>query len=590
MIGSGIRDQRARSRVIHSFIAGLSSALFLVLAFPPFSYWGFAFLIPFPLFIVARSKRGSASVNAFWVAIGTMPAWIWTHSWISEISAAGVVPLVIQLSFFSFLFISIATKLVRRYGKAAFILPVAWVAVEFFRGSLLWSGYPWYLIAHPLIDSPLSILATPASLAGVYFVSYLTATYSYLLLQAICDKSRKERTRTGLIASALFSSWVLFGYILIPSAPDQMNSVRVGIIQPDVPQDNRMNWTVRQRVQDWLTLRDLTTQATQDPKNPTKLDMIVWPEGFVPGWTLDPESLEIERQGNVAWTLQPQHRNDAPELNGSLPPRIEATFIVDQLLNLQNSIDIPMVVGSVAFDNLRIVDTENGIEYKRDAMYNSAFVINQGQVDPVWYDKLHLTPFGEIMPLISRWDWLERQMLSFGAQGMEFVLTEGKNDTILSVPIVRSGQSSTVELATPICFEATISSVCRDLVFNNGKRQAGAMINLTNDGWFGRSDRGRKTHLLAARWRCVELNTPMVRCANTGISCLIDHRGRIINDSIVASDPNRPKEGHLIVDMTLATGITLFAFVGDLFGWICFGLVFAMSLIPMIQSKLSKSP
>lgn len=579
---SDIIKPKTRSAFFGAIIAGLLSALFLILAFAPFSYWGFAFLIPFPLFILAKSNKLSPSRAAFWGALGTLPGWIWTHLWVSEISVAGVIPLVVQLGFFSFLFIWIARHLGSRLGRHAVVLPIVWVGVEFLRGSVVWNGYAWYLIAQPLIDSPLGILAMPASVGGVYLVSFLCASYSVVLLLAISSKTSKERLKFGVIAGGIFSAWIGIGYFLIPSEPTNPEYIRVGIIQPDVPQDNRTDWTVRQRIRDWLTLRDLTIAAATDPKNPEQLDVIIWPEGFVSGWTLDPASLSAEREAHLAWSLKARNDDDVPELTG-LPSKVSATMVVDELLILQQALNIPMVVGSVAYDNLQIVDTDEGIVYQRDAMYNSAFVLLDGEPQPVWYDKLHLTPFGEVMPYISTWDWLEQALLSLGAQGMEFALSEGKEARLLTIPVDRNGQVEQVMLATPICFEATVSSVCRKLVFQGGQRQAGVMINMTNDGWFGSWDAGRKSHILNARWRSIELNTPMIRCANTGISCVIDHKGQIQTQDLTSVDPANPNEGYLIADVMLGQGSTLFALIGDLFGWICFLLMAFWTIRPIFR-------
>lgn len=567
-----MKKSSKKSGIVRALVAGLLSSFFLILAFPPFSLWGFSFLIPMPLFAIASKQGMSPSRKAFWAAIGSLPGWLWTHAWVSDISALGVIPLVIHLAFYTFLFVWIASHLSNRFAREIIVFPLVWVGIEFFRGSILWTGYPWYFISHPLIDSPLGVLATPASLFGVYFVSYLCATYSVMLLLTISSPTNELRKRAGYIAATIFALWIGIGYILIPSSPSDATSIRVGVVQPNVPQDNRMEWTVRQRVRDWHTLRDITIAAARDPKNPEPLDVIIWPEGFVPGWTLDPLSLNTERSERLAWDMTLRDPDDVPEL-GDVPSKILATTVVDEMLILEEALGIPMIVGSVAFDNLRIVEINSKFQYEHDAMYNSAFVIDQGQPQPIWYDKLHLTPFGETMPYISTWQWLEQQLLSFGASGMEFALDPGKTARLLTIPIKNHTEMDEVTVATPICFEATISRVCRRLVFKRGVRQAGVMVNLTNDGWFGSWDPGRKTHLQSARWRCIELNTPMIRSANTGISCVIDHRGRIQTDSITPLDPSDPQEGHLIADVQLAQRGTLYAYIGDLFGWGCFALM-----------------
>lgn len=555
--------QRGRARAL---VMGMLYALFTALAFPPASLWWCAFIAPIPLVALVRDPRIEPSRAGFWAGIGSAPCWLWLHWWVSDVSALGLLPLVILMSFWPMLFVWLGSRVVGRFGREILLIPMVWVGVEFFRGSIFATGYPWYLIAHPLIESPSSVLAMPASLAGVYAVSFLCVAYSYLLTRAVRERAPLLRKRAGFAAAGIFASWVLMGLLLIPKADPGTPVFRFATIQPNIPQDNRLDWTVRQRYRDWLNLRELTLHAWRDPKNPLPLDAIIWPEGFVPGWTLDPVSLASERAEGLAWSMAPRSPDDVPELD--VPDRIRATDVVDELLLFQEFIGVPMIVGSVAFENLRIVEEPDGFVYKRDAMFNSAFVIERGQVDEVWYDKLRLTPFGEVMPYISAHEPLEQALLAIGAQGMEFALDPGRQPRNLSVP-THAPRGGRVDLATPICFEATISSVCRRLVYRGGSRKAGVMINMTNDGWFGRSWGGREAHLQNARWRCIELATPMIRSANTGISALIDHRGQIIDRRIrpLADDPG---EGHIIGQVYTASRVTPFARIGDLFGWICF--------------------
>lgn len=544
---------------------GAVHALLLVLAFPPISFWGCAFLAPIPLFSVAIHPHIRPSRAALWAGIGASPAWLAFHWWVRDVSAMGLLPMVIVLSMYTMLFVWIAARVVNRFHRPALLLPLVWVGIEFFRGSVFAHGYPWYLLAHPLIESPRAVLAMPASIGGVYLVSFLCAAYSFLLYMSVRDPHQHRRKRAGYAAAGLFGSWVISGLLLTPPRDLATPHFRFAVVQPDVPQDNRIDWTVRQRYRDWQTLRDLTLAAASDPANPLPLDLIIWPEGFVPGWTLDPVSLDTERKASLAWNMSPRDATDVPELD--VPTRISATEIVDELLVMQRALDIPMLVGSVAFENLRILDTPKGIEYERDAMYNSAFLIQSGAVDDVWYDKLHLTPFGEVMPYISSIEWLEQSLLALGASGMEFALDPGREPHTIDVP-AHETEGRSVGLATPICFEATVSSVCRRLVVRNGQRRAGVMVNMTNDGWFGDSRGARKSHLQNARWRCIELRTPMIRSANTGISGVIDHRGRLIDTAIRPLRAN-PNEGHLIGQVQLGQGLTAFAHIGDLFGWIC---------------------
>ena len=138
-------------------------------------------------------------------------------------------------------------------------------------------------------------------------------------------------------------------------------------------------------------------------------------------------------------------------------------------------------------------------------------------------------------------------------------------------------------MATPICFEATAADVCRMLVFGNGRRRADLLVNVTNDGWFGDFDPGRWQHLQLARWRCVELATPMVRAANTGVSCVIDARGRVLRKRVDGSFGTVRVEGVMTADVPLCSDLPLTARIGDAPGWVIFAAGTALVLLALVK-------
>lgn len=529
---------------------GLAHAAIFSLAFPPLGWWWAAFLAPVPLLAVAAKPGNSPAAAGFWAMLGVIPFWIWTHAWIAGVSMAGVYPLVVYLGLYAWLFVVLGARAARVRGiPPALALAIVWVGLEFLRARIAWSGYPWYLSGHPLIDSP--GLAWPATLGGVSLVSLLVVLPGAWLVTRR-GNARWVAPAIGVVTAA----WIGLGiFWALATRTPVSEPVRVGIVQTNVPQDNRMDWSVVQRLMDWQHMRDQTIAVATGPETP---DVIVLPEGLVPGWTFDPVSLTHERERGIVWRLDPRTPEEIAAVGG-YGPEVPATRIVDELLTTQRSLGIPMVVGSVAFDGLRIVNGPNGIEYESDAMFNSAFLVRNGRVSDVWYDKLHLTPFGEVMPYISAWPWLEDRLLAIGAQGMQFALTPGRSARTIALDL---GADRSVQLATPICFEATMPAVCRRLA-NEAARTGRPvlLVNITNDGWFGRSLRGRLMHELSARWRCVELGLPMVRCANTGVSGLIDARG------VVTARTSSREAATMVVSARPARPGTLFARVGEWPGW-----------------------
>ena len=127
-------------------------------------------------------------------------------------------------------------------------------------------------------------------------------------------------------------------------------------------------------------------------------------------------------------------------------------------------------------------------------------------------------------------------------------------------------------LATPICFENAMARVCRRLVYEHGRKRADVLVNLSNEGWFGRYDAGRRQHLQIARFRCVENRVPMIRSVNTGVSVAIDSSGRLIGPASVTGDGVgvAPREaGWLLAELPLDHRSTLYGRLGDAFAWTC---------------------
>ncbi len=105
------------------------------------------------------------------------------------------------------------------------------------------------------------------------------------------------------------------------------------------------------------------------------------------------------------------------------------------------------------------------------------------------------------MPYIRAWPWLQDQLLGLGANGMKFDLAAGTHLTVLNVPVASLGRS--IRVVTPVCFEITVASHVRSLVFDeNGQRRADLIASITNDGWFSDTDIARQQHLSRPlRWR-----------------------------------------------------------------------------------------
>lgn len=564
------------------------AALF-VAAFPPMNVWPAAMVAIMPLVWMALAAERSAR-SSFVVWVVSFGMWLFLERWMLGVTAVGWPLTAAYLAIYPALFVWIGARLARRAPSSprlAVALAVVWIGLETLRGEIAFTGYAWFLIAQPLLDTPIAQLA---EWLGVYGVGFLVATPQTLIAVSMLRKRRVGATGVmpawapvSEAAIILIIAFVI-GALIRPGRQDG-DRATVAVVQTNVPQNNKINWSLEQRIADFDRMRELTREAvalrvpgagdddsdlaaTGEKKAP---DLIIWPETMFPGETLSPEATEeVERAGLV--------------YPGGLP--VGAFY--NATLEFQNEIGAPMLIGAIGYDHLRVTVGETGdVAFDHEGKYNSAFLVRGGAVETDRYDKLHLTPFGEVMPYISWSDRLERMLLSLGAPGMAFDLDVGKGPTVFQTPLrSRDGQNDrpsgadaaptpanrSLRTVTPICFEAATPSICRRLVFRAGVRQADLMVNMTNDGWFGDTVGGREQHLQVARWRTIELRTPMVRAANTGVSAFIDNAGRIQSAGVMGRKEWVNVDGVLIGEVELPTrGTTLYARTGDLAGFLSMG-------------------
>lgn len=545
----------------------LASSALCALAFPPFGAWPLAFVAALPLLLGARRLADGAH-GAGWLSValglyaGTVPLWLFEERWLVNVTLPGYPLLALYLALYAPLAVLLVAAITRRLGDRWFLLaaPLVWTGLEVLRGEWMLTGYAWFLAGHPLIEAP--PLAAPGAVGGAYLVSFLTVAAGAAVVHGVSARAR--RVAGGMALGTVVLVWaVLAAAGLRSAAPDDV--VRIAAIQTNVPQDNRAAWAPRQRIDDFLRFAELT-RAAGAPGDAARPDVIVWPETMFPGLALNPEALERERAAGLTYRVQ---QPGGPDL------RVPSMVFADELAALLDGVRVPMVVGAAAVENLRITSDETGaVTFAQDARYNAAFLltpadpgapIEDGRRHAGRYDKMRLTPFGEIIPVVWRWPAVSRAVLAVGARGMSFDLAMGGSTAPLSL---ERASGPPVRLAVPICFEASMSAQCRRLVYGEGGA-AHVLVNISNDGWFAGFRGGREQHLLCARWRCVELGVPMVRAVNTGLSAWIDPRGRLLALGPDGVSTDAWVDGILRADVPFVSGErgTLFGRTGNVFGW-----------------------
>jgi len=236
----------------------------------------------------------------------------------------------------------------------------------------------------------------------------------------------------------------------------------------------------------------------------------------------------------------------------AVPALAESKKTQNELVLMVRQLNCNLLVGSQGID-------------KENRYYNSAFFISEKKGIEKEYRKIHLVPFGEYVPFGKTFPFLKKCTPIEGEfyPGNEYVLFDVEvNNTKLYI-------------GTLICFEDIFPSLARRFVSNG----ADILINITNDGWFGKTA-GPYQHMILSIFRAVENKRPLIRSTNTGVSCFIDSSGRI-------TDVIRDKNNNAIL-VTGSTSAyvrtvkkdTFYTKYGDIFIYMCISLFIILLLVP----------
>jgi apolipoprotein N-acyltransferase len=328
-----------------------------------------------------------------------------------------------------------------------------WTVAEYARGNVL-TGFPWALPGYVWVETP---VMQAASWAGPYGISFLSLLLTALPLVGLAAAGRGPKLVTGLAVLACAALWIA-GTARIPDATQYDAEAPVlRLVQPNAPQ--HLKWVPGHREKFYERALQATAAESDTELGPP--DAFIWPETaiyFLPAFNPD----EVARISDVA---------------GNKPVLLGALHSEDQ----------------------------GGNEIWR----NSFFSIGADRKLGERYDKFHLVPFGEYLPMASVLEALG--LRQFALQGG---FTPGPGPRVLTV-------GNLPRFSVLICYEA----IFPDEII--GDERPDWLLQITNDAWFG-SFAGPQQHLAQARIRSIEQGLPMVRSANTGISAIIDSYGLIV--------------------------------------------------------------
>lgn len=476
----------------------IGSAFILSLAFPGFIFpegLGFiAFFALIPVFAVIDNT--SWKLTPFYGFLFGFTFYLFFNYWLKTFHALAIILVPVIKGAEMLLMFPCLKAASKWFGKRLghWVQALIWVAYAYMSQSWF-AGYPYGTICYALYKY--HILIQVADLTGIWFIIFMMiAPQAYLgsWLQGVYDSRKmgmqpEKLTRRAagskaslIVYAVLFLFWVVYGIVSFSYWGKQESDMtwRIAAIQHNAD-SWKGGYTTYKR--NFNNLRKMSLEALT--KNP---DMIIWSEtAFVP---------------SVSW-----------HTNYPNPDSPETAELVKEFVEFGKSLPVPLVTGNPE----GVLDSDDGSAYDDDGNwkrkdYNTVILFDDGAIKET-YRKQQLVPFTEHFPYQKQMPWLYNLLLANdynwwekGTESVVFETTQG------------------VKFSTPICYEDVFGKLCADFVKNG----ADILLNMTNDSWSGCTE-AELQHAAIGVFRSVENRRTTVRSTNSGISCMINPQGKIID-------------------------------------------------------------
>jgi len=471
------------------FLLILSGILFGI-SFPPFPFPStlliFFFLVPY-LFTI-KNRTSLAEINKLsyltFLTLSVITLY-WVGSWQSKADPFLMIGGGVLLFFYPAVLLIISTLFYltkKIFGNkiSLWLLPIHWITVEYLL-TLTDLKFPWLTLGHAL--AKFTAFIQVADLIGSYGLSLIILYINVMLFKAAenFSQSFSKSIRLVLVSILIFCVIIFYGFIKINNSTQQ-KTIKVGIVQPNLdPWEKWQTGGLTDLLNDYFELSD--TCIKQGAK------IVIWPETALPVYLLSAEYDYLKD------SIYSYVRNNNIHLLTGMPDF--RTYFENPPTDAKKS--------------------QNSDYYF--TTYNSILLFNPISKEIQKYGKMHLVPLGEKVPFVESLPFLgDFFKWNVGISSWN----TGRDTTIFNLVI----DNDTIKLAGLVCFESVFPSFVSEFA----KRGAEFLVVVTNDSWYGNSS-GPYQHKEFAALRAVENRKAVVRCANGGISCLIDQFGRTIYET-----------------------------------------------------------
>jgi apolipoprotein N-acyltransferase len=506
------------------FAFSIGTGFLLTAAFPRTGAWPLAAIALTPLVLAIRGTGAADAFRLGWAA-GMVHALTLVYWLVHTLGTYGGLPVWVSVPVLGLLAAYLAlypaafAAALRGFRVPPALLPLAipmvWTGLEFVRAHLL-TGFPWALLGYAPFRQ--LHLIQISDIVGVYGVSFHLAALNAaaaLGWMAVRKDSwggslvgKRDAGLAAALAIALTLGSLTYGHFRldrIQAQAEETPTIRVAVVQGNIEQAVKWDPAYQERTVEKYVALSLAAMA----ENP---ELVVWPETAAPFYFLHNRPMTARVLEGV---------------------REAGAFFV---------------VGSPSFERAK-----EGVD-----LFNSAFLIRPDGRLSGRYDKHHLVPFGEYVPLGEFFPFLDTlvaQVGNFRSGTKGEVLHGGGHD-----------------LGVLICYEGIFPALARAAA----KNRAGLLVNITNDAWYGRSSAPYQ-HFSMAVLRAVETRRGLVRAANTGISGFIHPSGQIDGTTGLFEDAVAARA------LPVMDKITIYTRIGDLFAWLCAAGTLILGIIRFFQ-------
>lgn len=557
-----------RRTLVLQLIAIIATGLMVAALFPPFSISYLAWICMIPLLIALwsvdgkhRAKKGFIiGYAAGAISFGIQVSWLATVSWLGPVVLAGY--LAIYWGIFGAFAATRGNPWHQKNGVTltparslfnAFTHAAIFAGLEVTRGWVF-TGFGWNGLGVAFHET--LAMSQAADLLGVAGLTLMLVFFQAVivqcarrLLRAAADGKKSPRwdfTVTAITVGLL----LIYGIVKVSiENAKPSTSLKALLVQINIPHEGaRVLWPTEQvhMAYEDETINALKNIADQDEKNLQEA-MQKSTEGEIqlntPDWVLWPETA---LNGRLLSTDDGQY--------GSYIENLDTISRVRQTGG-----NFKLIYGAVEIEGVAL---EDGLYQKEDARIFNSIVLEDNSGDIQTFRKHHLVIFGETIPLLDTFPFLQSIYEQQSGQKYYGSFSSGESLDPLEVNL----RGETIQIIPSVCFEDTVPRLTRKFVRNAPQ----IIVNLTNDGWFKTSPAAAQ-HFANARFRAIELRRPMLRCANTGVSAAINTTGSTVhpttgkNQAILDETGSSFLRGHLLADVKipLQPSTSLYSIIGD---------------------------